>query len=225
MQKAALLALTLLISSLLGGCMLSPLRGGHSRVTRPEGTTELVGPQNPKESSQQQTESEDSTEIELPAGTPIHIIDLQGKTNAIAVLPQPTKMHTVRRDKTATTIGAAQKDMAREVGAKLASMRWMQWVGIAVFLFGAASLFYPPLKLIVGSVTTSLAATGAGLLLITLPVLIVGNEVLLLVMGCIIPAGVAVWFFAHRHGSVQSELRTVREFIDKNNDGIDDRDQ
>jgi hypothetical protein len=112
-----------------------------------------------------------------------------------------------------TELGAAQKDTARELSAKLASLKGIVCVGVVVFLFGLASLFYPPLKLIVGSVTTSLAITVGGLALMVLPTLIVGNELLILA-----GVGVAVggWFFAHRHGRLQG-------FVDANQNGIDDR--
>ncbi len=74
------------------------------------------------------------------------------------------------------------------------------WVGVLVFLFGLATLFYPPLKLLVGSVTTSAAITVGGLALIVLPTLIVGNE--LLIMGGV-AAAVGIWFLAHRHGQLR----------------------
>ena len=54
-------------------------------------------------------------------------------------------------------------------------------MGVVVFLFGIASMFYPPLKAIIGSITTSAAITVGGLALIVLPTVIVGNE--LLIMG------------------------------------------
>lgn len=108
-----------------------------------------------------------------------------------------------------TTIGAAQKDTAREVAAKLGSLKGVVWVGILVFLFGAASFAYPPLKVIVGgSVTTSAVIAGAGLALIILPSLIVGNE--LLILGVSLGAAVLYWF-AHRHASVHAELKTIKE--------------
>lgn len=108
-----------------------------------------------------------------------------------------------------TTIGAAQKDVAREVAAKLGSLKGIIWVGVLVFLFGAASFVYPPLKIIVGgSVTTSAVICGAGLALIILPTLIVGNEILIL---CVALGGAALYWFAHRHASVHAELKTLKE--------------
>jgi hypothetical protein len=107
-----------------------------------------------------------------------------------------------------TTIGAAQKDVAREMAAKLGSLKGIVWIGVLVFLFGAASAVYPPLKLLVGgSVTTSAVIAVAGLSLIVLPTLIVGNEILIL---CVALGGAALYFFAHRHASVHSELKTIK---------------
>jgi hypothetical protein len=112
-----------------------------------------------------------------------------------------------------TELGAAQKDTAREIGAKLASLRGIVWLGVAMFLFGLASLFYPPLKLLIGSVTTSAAITAGGLALMVLPTLVVGNELLILAG---VAAAVGLWFVGHRHGRLQG-------FVDANKDGVDDR--
>ena len=97
-------------------------------------------------------------------------------------------------------MGAAQKDTARELGAKLSSLKGIVWVGVGLFVFGLSSLVWPPLKVVIGSVTTSAALTLGGLALMVLPSLIVGNE--LLILGGV---GVAVggWFLAHRHGQLR----------------------
>ena len=68
----------------------------------------------------------------------------------------------------------------REAG----NLRGIVWVGVVLFLLGLATLFYPPLKLIVGSVTTSCAMIGGGLALMVLPSMVVGNE--LLILGCVL---------------------------------------
>lgn len=82
-----------------------------------------------------------------------------------------------------------------------------------MFVFGLASIFYPPLKLLIGSATTSAAICAGGLALMILPTLVVGNE--LLILGSV---GVAVglWFLAHRHGRLQG-------IVDANRNGVDDR--
>jgi uncharacterized membrane protein YccC len=76
-------------------------------------------------------------------------------------------------------------------------------VGVGLFVFGLASLVYPPLKVIVGSVTTSAALMLGGVALMVLPSMIVGNE--LLILGIV---GIAVggWFLAHRHGQLSGQV-------------------
>ena len=111
-------------------------------------------------------------------------------------------MPVVEREETRarTELGAAQKDTARELGAKLSSLKGIVWVGVGLFVFGLASLVYPPLKVVIGSVTTSAALMLGGVALMVLPTLVVGNE--LLILGGV---GVAVggWFLAHRHGQLR----------------------
>jgi hypothetical protein len=114
-------------------------------------------------------------------------------------------MPVVEREETRarTELGAAQKDTARELGAKLASLKGIVWVGVGLFVFGLASLVWPPLKVIVGSVTTSAALMLGGVALMVLPSMIVGNE--LLILGVV---GIAVggWFLAHRHGQLRGQV-------------------
>jgi hypothetical protein len=120
--------------------------------------------------------------------------------------PMAVTEHEETRAK--TELGAAQKDTARELNAKLASLKGIVWVGVAVFLFGLATMFYPPLKLIIGSITTSAAITVGGLALIVLPTVIVGNELLILAG---VAAAVGLWFLAHRHGQLRGITDTVRQ--------------
>ena len=111
-------------------------------------------------------------------------------------------MPVVEREETTarTELGAAQKDTARELGAKLSSLKGIVWVGIGLFVFGLASLVYPPLKVIIGSVTTSAALMLGGVALMVLPTLVVGNE--LLILG-VVGLAVGGWFLAHRHGQLR----------------------
>ncbi len=102
-----------------------------------------------------------------------------------------------------TELGAAQKDTAREIGAKLSSLKGIVWVGVGLFVFGLATIFWAPLRVIIGSLTTSLAITLGGLALMVLPTLIVGNE-LLIFGGVALTLG--AWFLAHRHGHAQGRL-------------------
>ena len=74
-------------------------------------------------------------------------------------------------------------------------------VGTGRFLFGPASM------------ATSVAMLAGGLVLMVLPSMTVGNELLILPgVGVIVGA----WFLAHRHGRLQG-------IVDANRNGIDDR--
>jgi hypothetical protein len=125
-------------------------------------------------------------------------LNAQPSTSFVLSAPMPV----VEREEThaAAELGAAQKDTARELGAKLSSLKGIVWVGVGLFVFGLGSLVYPPLKVIIGSVTTSAALMLGGIALMVLPTLIVGNELLIL-------GGVALtvggWFLAHRHGQLR----------------------
>lgn len=176
---------SVLAAILLSGCALMPLAGGRASFQSPSGVSGSV-----EQPQNPKDESRQTWEREQRADGTV-------------------------QERVTTVIGAAQKDVAREVAAKLSSLKWVAWVGILVFLFGVASAFWPPLKLIVGSMTTSAVFCLAGLALIVLPVVVVGNEILIL--GVAVGAAALYWF-SHRHGQ-------LRGLVDKNRDGIDDRKQ
>jgi hypothetical protein len=206
----------------LCGCAGGPLKGGRAvTLPRPAGGVEqtIVQGENPAQVTRQDQETVRVRSYTLPAGSRIEEARVERSvaaapvTNVQAVIvsaPMPVQEREETRAK--TELGAAQKDTAREVGAKLASLRGIVWVGLGLFLFGLASLFYPPLKLIIGSVTTSAAMVLGGVALMVLPSLIVGNELLILGgVGTIVGA----WFLAHRHG----QLRGLVEENGKRTDG------
>ena len=218
------------LALLATGCAgTRPLKGGKAVTTRkPAGTVEqtLVQGENPSQASKQTQESVKVRTYTLPVGSRIEqsqtpdTIGSQPASTAPAsqppstIPPQPSTsfvlsapMPVVEREEThaATELGAAQKDTARELGAKLSSLKGIVWVGVGLFVFGLGSLVYPPLKVIIGSVTTSAALMLGGIALMVLPTLIVGNKLLIL-------GGVAVtvggWFLAHRHGQLRGMVGT-----------------
>jgi hypothetical protein len=126
----------------------------------------------------------------------------QPSTTFVLSAPMPVVEREERRSQTA--LGAAQKDTTRELGAKLASLKGVVWVGVALFVFGVASLVWPPLKAVIGSVTTSAAFALGGIALMVLPSLVVGNE--LLILG-VVGLAVAGWTLAHRHGELRGRCR------------------
>ena len=139
-------------------------------------------------------------------GRIVEAIKSQPSTTYTLSAPMPV----VEREETRarTELGAAQKDTARELGAKLSSLKGIVWVGVGLFVFGLASLVWPPLKVIVGSVTTSAALMLGGVALMVLPSMVVGNE--LLILGGV---GLAVggWFLAHRHGELRGKVAASSE--------------
>lgn len=179
-----ILSLVFLFTCMVG-CGVLPLKPGRAKVITSDGfKSEIKQSQNPKTPTTQKYER---------------------------VTQSSAGVKTTERNE--IVIGAAQKDTAREMAAKLGSLKGVVWIGVLVFLFGAASLFYPPLKLIVGSVTTSIAACAAGIALIILPSLIVGHELLIMGVGL---GGLGLYWFSHRHGKLQG-------LVDANKNGIDDR--
>ena len=208
-MKTLILILTVLP---LVGCVSQPLKGGKATtLSKPTQGIEqtVVQSDNPAAVSRQDQETVRVKSYTVPAGSRVE----SGGTNATIVVSEPMPVVEREEVRAKTELGAAQKDTARELGAKLASLKGVVWVGVAMFLFGLASLFYRPLKVLIGSVTTSAAICAGGAALMILPTLVVGNELLILAG---VAAAVGLWFFAHRHGRLQG-------FIDANKDGVDDR--
>ena len=195
----------------LAGCNTSkPLRGGKATtLNKPAQGIEqtVVQSENPAQVSRQDQETVKTRTYTVPSGSRLE----ETKVVAVESGPPVTNMQAVvvsapmpvvEREETRakTELGAAQKDTARELGAKLASLKGIVWLGVALFLFGLASIFYPPLKALIGSMTTSAAICAGGLALMVLPTLIVGNELLIL---AVVLMAVGGWFLAHRHGQLR----------------------
>ena len=202
---AALLVMVLLFS----GCAIAPLKGGKATTSKSTQGIEQSVTQgdNPAAASRQDQETVRTKSYTVPAGSRLVetrvLADAGGMpvTNSqVVVVSAPMQVTEHEESRAKTELGAAQKDTARELSAKLASLKGIVWVGVLVFLFGLATMFYPPLKLIIGSITTSAAITVGGLALIVLPTVIVGNE--MLIMGGV-AAAVGLWFLAHRHGQLR----------------------
>lgn len=225
-QLTRLTFLTFLLFLLAGCYATKPLKGGRAVTSpKPDGGLEqtLIPPDNPAQPSRQEQESIKVRSYTVPAGSRIETAFVPAATAptnlavrtssgaAGAVVPSSildprftlsAAMPVVEREeiRAHTEIGAAQKDTARELGAKLASLKSLTWVGLLLFVFGLASIFWPPLQAIIGSVTTSIAITLGGVALMILPSLVIGHELLILGGVCL---GVGAWFIAHRHGQLR----------------------
>jgi len=200
------------ILALCGCAGTRPLHGGKAVTAgTPSGSIvqTLAQGENPSVPSRQSQETIKTRTYSVP-NTPA----LQYSTTPVLLAPalqySTTPVLLTEREETRahTELGAAQKDTARELGAKLSSLKSTVWVGVALFVLGVASFAWPPLKAIVGSVTTSAAITLGGVALMILPTLVVGHE--LLILGGVAVA-VGAWFLAHRHGRLHGELSAARQ--------------
>jgi hypothetical protein len=193
-----------------------PLKAGRAVLVRkPTGLVEqtVVQSENPAQTTRQDQQSLKVRSYTVPPGSRLEPSPTPSRaaaaTPASAVVPQPSPacvlsapMPVVEREETRarTELGAAQKDTTRELGAKLASLKGIVWVGVGLFVFGLASLVWPPLKAVLGSVTTSAALMLGGVALTVLPTMVVGNEPLIL---GVVTLAVGGWFLAHRHGELR----------------------
>ena len=212
------------VALLAAGCAgPRPLKGGRAvTIRKAAGMVEqtLVQSENPAQATKQDEESVKVRTYTLPAGSRVEQSQAPGavapQTASVSHDSQPSTLNAqpcaafilsapmpvVEREEThaRTELGAAQKDTARELGAKLSSLKGIVWVGVGLFVFGLASFIWPPLKVVIGSVTTSAALMLGGIALMVLPTLVVGNE--LLILGIVVLA-VGGWFLAHRHGHLR----------------------
>ena len=223
--SAILYALSAILVFALCGCAVPrPLQGGKAVTARTPGgaiSQVLLQGENPSVPSRQSQETIKTRTYSIPAGSlPGSILNnprIQQSINPDPNAPTlqrsnaPTVFLTEREETRAhTELGAAQKDTTRELGAKLSSLKSIVWVGVALFVFGLASFAWPPLKAIIGSVTTSAAITLGGVALMILPTLVVGHE--LLILGGVAVA-VGAWFLAHRHGRLHGELSATTRHL------------
>jgi hypothetical protein len=203
------MVVALVVTVLCACSSTAPLRGGKASTSQMAGHTVQMIAQgdNPAAVSLQDQETVRVKTYTVPTGSRLEESRVAASdagalvTNVQAVVVS-APMPVVEREETRakTELGAAQKDTARELGAKLASLKGVVWVGVALFVLGLGTLFYAPLKVLVGSVTTSAAICAGGLALMILPSLVVGNELWILAG---VAAAVGLWFLAHRHGRLR----------------------
>ena len=207
MKKALLLLAVLAVIDT--GCMSARIRPGRTQASTGDGTAaSAIQSQDPNAPTTQEIETDTSSTQTLPAGS---IVESGSLTNmSRTILSEPATESSTTHKLITTSVGASQKNTAQDIAAKLASIRWLQWVGVILVLFGGASLFYPPLKAIINSVTTSVWCISAGGAMIFLPLIIVGHEMLILGIG---GGVILLWFLAHRHGSVTAELSTLKSLV------------
>jgi hypothetical protein len=214
-----LVALPLLLVGCGALALPKPQHGGTASVSLPHPSAHptnraelrLSAPENPASLSRQ---SYDRTvtygEVSPPRIITTPLLIRSGTnllfTNQTTVLQASTNV-TVTEEHQLTELGTTQEDHARKawgatamISAKLAAARPVQFLGFALIV-AALAMFHPAVRVIVASQTTQWITGAVGLLLIFAPMVIPGNEPLLIVAGIAIPA---LWFIAHRHGQAKA---------------------
>ncbi len=212
------LPLLLMVYLLACGCdTIKPLKPGKSAFRSIGGATNsLTQPENPAAVSKQNYDRTEEKLSTIPAGTKIEQITEtpQANTNLppivvrrIFTLQEPLIESTKTAERNGAEIGAAHEDTAREIGAKLASMRPVRIMG-AILLLAALAMFHPVIKAITMSTTLQMVCGGAGIALMFLPSIIVGHEGIIIAAGILIPC---IWWFAHRHGHMRATVDSIEE--------------
>lgn len=218
--------LTLFLLVFFTGCAsVKPLKGGHSQHESLTGSkTDIQASENPQQPSRQDSQSKIETSRVIPAGSTIKEIVRAGtnETSREIVVDKPVVETSVRSEDSHITLGAAQHDDARKLAAGYMSVRWIQVVGLCMFAGGLAFSFIPYLRILTGSTTFGFALAGGGLGITFLAHAIVGNETLVILS---VLAGCGIYLWIHRHGAQSAENKLLKDFIDKNSNGVDDREE
>ncbi len=202
----------------LGKALLSPLKSlGEKTVSVAKSVPKVLPkakeqptdalatlrqPDNPAAPSTQNLEVTLEETIDFAAPTQI-TITTDGETKVIQV-PAGSKQITKETRKAGQTIGAAQKDTARADAAWLASFRWVQGVGVLVFLAGVLGFAHPAIRPLIGGKDTALVVGLAGLTMIFGPAVLqkYGDWFALAILGA-----AAYWFVSrakHKEGQLDS---------------------
>jgi hypothetical protein len=208
-MKPKIILTLCLLAVVSSGCLSARIKPGRTQAATGDGATaSAVQSQDPNAPTTQQIETETTFSRVLPAGS---IVVSGSDTNlSRTTLSAPATESATTRKVITTSVGPSQRDTAQDIAAKLASIRWLQWIGILLALFGGASLFYPPLAAVINSPTTSVWCIAVGGAMIFLPLIIVGHEILILGVGIGV---ILLWFFAHSHGSVTAELNALKNVL------------
>jgi hypothetical protein len=224
-----------ILFALVVGCNYRPLKPGTTGVTTSANGmhAELKQPENPAQTSAQDIEETVSEKIVIPPGARVAIPRTQSQTNGTStnaaapstdyanwfLADKPVTIERTTKRSAGTKIGAAQKDTARELQAKLASVRWISWVGI-VFVAAGIFSFTQWGAVMMLPVRAKFGLIIAGGVLVFAPMVIAGNEALIIciVVGC----GIA-WFLYEKYHESNTERAYLKGKLDANGDGVDDR--
>lgn len=149
----------ILVAALAAGCAIQPLKPGAARQTTTTRTTagaveasrtvEVSQPENPAAATRQTTTR--TTESSLPVPARSRVVEVTAGTDpdgrAVEVrreitLAEPSVQTTKSVEEVATDIGAAQKDVSREIASMARALAPVQYVGMALILAALALLYF-----------------------------------------------------------------------------------
>ncbi len=205
----------ILTAILAAGCATQPLKPGTARqstTTRTSGgvveasrTVEVSQPENPAAATRQTTTR--TTESSLPIPARSRVVEVTAGTDpdgrAVEVrreitLAEPSMQTTRSVEEVATDIGAAQKDVAREIAATARALAPVQYLGMALIAAALALAYF-------GWWLPAAIAGGGGLAMIVLARMLasswaVGAAVLA------VAAGILAVLYAYHKGALDKWL-------------------
>lgn len=183
----SLLLCSLFVLGLGSGCGLAALRGGRSAVS-PAGAT-LQQPDNPATASTQDTES--ITEIERGGILPP---DEKITYSLITNSSGPLKVRSMHR--TQTSIGAAQRDTARELSARISGARPVLIAGLLCLAAAGALAYF-------GWYTKAVIFAGGGVGIVVLASVLPGHEWTFILAGV---GGLVIVSYMVLHGYYKGQI-------------------
>lgn len=154
----------------------------------------ITQPENPQGSSGQNVTYDHISEVTTPVDVVKTTTTVYPDGRKVTVEePQAagTKVVNHTSQKVEQNLGGTWKDTAREVAVKLSAYSSLIYIGVGLIIFGAAGLFYTPLKVILGGGKQfPIAVAAIGALLVITPMMLVGNEGPVLI-GAVVLGGVA----------------------------------
>jgi hypothetical protein len=193
--------------TLLGCAQLTAQKGGHSKIDLGgglKGNPSVTGVQSDNPAQPTTTRAVERKTVVIPSGSTVTTTTKDGASVTVTTSEQTTLTEEREAE---TTIGAAQKDTSRSDLVALNSLKPVQFVGI-ILILAALAMFHPFIFGIVGSRTLQVACGAVGVLLVFAPVLVVGNEPLILGLCC---GGLLLWWLAHRKGQQSQQIATLME--------------
>lgn len=165
-----------------------------------------AAPQNPQTPTTTTVEKTTTREFSEPGlATPAKVATAETAPPAVAPVAsvaRPLQPSTLLRETTTeratTSTGIAQKDTARDLSVRLANLRGVMWVGLALLIGG------PVLGWRLGWFTNGCIAGAVGLLLVILSAVLPGHEAWFGLTGLLLIPLVAYVYYRAHHDANQS---------------------